>query len=93
MEIINKNKGVIALAFILAIGYFAYKTFFPATLDVNKPAANGERLIKLAGELERVNFDQELFSSPGYIFLSDFSAEVAPQPAGRTNPFNPIGRD
>ena len=53
----------------------------------------GNDLLKIFSELQSVTFDQSLFSSPGYLGLTDFSTSIPPQTTGRTNPFDAIGRD
>ncbi len=53
----------------------------------------GNDLLKIFDELQKVTLDQNLFSSPGYLELTDFSTSITPQATGRTNPFDVIGRD
>ena len=53
----------------------------------------GNDLLKIFDELQKVTLDQSLFSSSGYLELTDFSTSIAPQATGRTNPFDVIGRD
>jgi hypothetical protein len=52
-----------------------------------------ENLVEIADELSGIIFRQDLFSTPGYKALVDFSAPLPAEPAGRTNPFEVIGRD
>lgn len=81
--------------FIVVI--FLYKFFFKSetiTVPSELSAASiGDDLLKIRGELEKVTLDRAIFSSPGYLLLTDFSAAVQPQATGRPNPFNVIGRD
>ena len=53
----------------------------------------GNDLLKMHRELQGVAFDQTLFSSPGYLGLTDFSVSIPEQTTGRPNPFDVIGRD
>ena len=56
-------------------------------------ASVGTDIINLRNDLEKVNFDQSLFASPGYLGLIDFSIAIPQLPVGRVNPFANIGRD
>ncbi|MDP3763105.1 MAG: hypothetical protein Q8Q92_00360 [bacterium] len=53
----------------------------------------GNDLLKIFDELQKVTLDSSLFSSSGYLELTDFSTNITPQATGRTNPFDVIGRD
>lgn len=50
-------------------------------------------LVKTATELSNINFDNNLFAAPTYRYLTDFSTVIPPEPVGRPNPFDAIGRD
>lgn len=97
MQILKKSKGILATVTIFIIVMFIYNLFFksetvPAVSELS--ASNiGNDLLKIHGELQRVTFDQSLFTSSGYLELNDFSIEIPQQPMGRPNPFNIIGRD
>lgn len=97
MEILKKNKGTLVAVVLLVAAIFLYNFFFkseavtvPSELSA---AAIGEDLIKIRGELQKVTLDRTIFSSSGYLLLTDFSTAIPEQATGRPNPFNIIGRD
>ena len=82
--------GVIILALL------AYELFLKADPEIGMGPTGGvlgADLIQISQNLSRVNLDPTLLSTPAYEALTDFSVVVAPQPVGRPNPFNIIGRD
>ncbi|PIP56017.1 MAG: hypothetical protein CO183_01565 [Candidatus Zambryskibacteria bacterium CG_4_9_14_3_um_filter_42_9] len=97
MDIITKNKGILAIIAIFIVVMFLYNTFFKgetiAVVSELEASTIGDDLIRLRQELEKVTLDQAIFSSPGYLLLNDFSTAVTPQETGRPNPFDIIGRD
>lgn len=50
----------------------------------------GQDLIDLLAELEKVEFDQSLFTREAFVNLSDFSMPLPDEPSGRSNPFRPF---
>ncbi|MDO8569655.1 MAG: hypothetical protein Q7R89_02700 [bacterium] len=97
MEMLKKNKGTLAAIAIFIVAMFLYKLFFksenvaiPSELSASSIA---DDFIKMRGELQAVTLDQGIFSSPGYLLLTDFSTAIPQQITGRPNPFNIIGRD
>lgn len=48
-------------------------------------------LLKALQDLQRLRLDGSIFSNPVWVTLEDFGKELAPQSAGRPNPFAPIG--
>jgi hypothetical protein len=97
MDMITKNKGMLAIIAIFIVIMFLYNTFFrgeaiavPSELEAS---TIGDDLIRLRQELEKVRLDQTIFFSSGYLLLNDFSTTVTPQQTGRPNPFDIIGRD
>jgi hypothetical protein len=97
MKALVKNKGILGVAAFFIFAMFIYNSFFksvPVEGPSDLSASNiGADLLKLNQDLQKVSLDQTLFSAPTYIFLTDLTTEVAPQPLGRPNPFDPIGRD
>ena len=100
MKNLLKNRKIIAGVVIVVIALFLYN--FLSGADPSVPADSGlglpastanDDLLKIATELSAVDYQTELFSTPGYILLTDFSLPLTPQPVGRPNPFNIIGRD
>jgi len=47
----------------------------------------------MSNDLQAVNFDQQIFTSPGFLLLTNFSLEVPQKPIGRNNPFGNIGQN
>ncbi|MDO8729303.1 MAG: hypothetical protein Q7K26_05480 [bacterium] len=97
MNMIKQNKGTLAAIVIFIVVMFLYKLFFkseniaiPSELSAS---SIGEDIIKIRGELQAVTLDQSVFSSHGYLLLTDFSTAIPQQITGRPNPFNIIGRD
>lgn len=97
MEILTKNKGTLAAIVIFILAIFLYNFFFKSeTLLVPSElsaSSIGDDLLKIRGELQKVTLNRSVFSSPGYLLLSDFSTAIPQQATGRPNPFNIIGRD
>jgi len=97
MEVLTKSKGIIATVAIFILAMFLYNTFFKAetTSVISELSASkiGSDLIKTREELQKVVFDQALFSSIGYLKLTDFSVAIPQETTGRINPFNIIGRE
>lgn len=48
-------------------------------------------LLKALQDLQRLSLDASIFSNPVWLTLVDFGKELAPQAAGRQNPFAPLG--
>lgn len=97
MDIITKNKGILAAVAIFIVAMFLYNFFFKSkTVEVpseSSAARIGDDLLKIRRELEAVTLDRAVFSSPGFLILTDFSTAIPSQATGRPNPFDIIGRD
>lgn len=97
MKTLLENKGVLAIVAILVLGMFLYSILFKSnalSIPSELPAvAVGDDLLKMHKELQSVVLDQALFSSTGYLFLSDFSTSIPQQATGRSNPFDLIGSE
>lgn len=99
METLNKNRKIIWAIVIIVLAFFLYN--FLAGSEAT-PAIGGSGLatneantdlLRMATELAAVDYKSDLFSTPGYQLLVDFSVPLASQPTGRSNPFDIIGRD
>lgn len=97
MKTLLANKGILAIVALFIVAMFVFNVFFKSeTISVPSELAAskiGNDLLKLHDDLKKVTFDQKIFSSPGFLYLTDFSVNVPEQPVGRPNPFNIIGRD
>lgn len=88
--------GIAAAALVGALAWNALAPFVSApALSSGAPAgpAPGRELLSLLLELKALELNESLFSDPAFRSLRDMSQELAPQPAGRTNPFAPLGSD
>ena len=97
MKTLAKNKGILAIVAIFILVMFMYNLFFksdqvPVPSELSASSI-GNDLVKLHEDLEKVTLSQSLFSSSGFLLLTDFSVSIPQQPVGRSNPFNLIGRD
>lgn len=97
MKTIVANKGILAAVAIFIIAMFVYNLFFKSeasTIPSELSASSiGDDLLQMHEDLKKVTFDQAIFSSTGYLLLTDFSVDVPEQTTGRPNPFDIIGRD
>ena len=90
------NKKTIGVVLIVIMAAFLYNFFSPSISSsdfIGPDQAVGADLLKISEELSRVTLNNSLFSKSEYLRLSDFSTSVPPQPIGRRNPFDVIGRD
>lgn len=94
---LSANKGILLVVVVFVLVMVLYKIFLrpDATLIPDEAVASniGNDILKLKTELEKVNFDQSLFSSLGYLGLIDITVPIPGLPVGRPNPFDIIGRD
>lgn len=97
MQILTKSKGILAAVAIFIVAMFLYNLFFKSDkvplVSQLSSSVIGDDLLKIREDLQKVSFDQTLFSSPGYLSLSDFNVDIPQQSIGRPNPFNIIGRE
>lgn len=91
---ILKNKTLIGGIIFLVLAYGVYSVFFSSAPSdtVASSTGVGADILKLSGELSKVNLNPALFTNPAYENLVDFSVIPPPQPIGRANPFDTIGR-
>lgn len=83
---------VIFLAAMLLYNFFLKSAMLPPATELSASSI-GDDLVKLREKLQSVTLDKSLFSSTGYLLLSDFSTTIPAQATGRSNPFDIIGRD
>lgn len=95
MDIIKDNKNIIVGLIIFAIAFFVYNAFLRSDgsllLSAPSTTGTGAALLKMSEDLKQTDLSQELFSSPGFVRLADFTVPVPDLPLGRPNPFSPIG--
>lgn len=97
MKTLVKNKGILATIAVFILAMFLYNFFsasdaLPVSIDLSAPSI-GADLLQIYDKLQQVTLDQAVFSSAGYRELTDFSESIPPQPTGRPNPFDLIGRN
>lgn len=90
-----KNKSAVVGIVILLLAFFAYSIIFKSDGAplVAEPSVEGENLVEIADELSNISFKQDIFASPGYKALIDFSAPLPSEQPGRRNPFDTLGRE
>lgn len=94
MKTLEKNKGIVIAVIVFALVIFAYNTFKADIFPEPQTRENiGADLVELYAGLQSVTLNKEVFSSPLYASLSDFSVDLGVAEVGRLNPFNTIGRD
>jgi hypothetical protein len=96
LKSLEKNKISIIAIILFIVAIMLYNTFLKgetiAVPDDQAAQAVGVDLLAIADKLRTVSLNSEIFSSPLYKALNDFSVLIPEQPIGRTNPFDLIGR-
>lgn len=94
------NKSTIILLIVLVVGAFVY--FFVIgddtqdisfLLEGNSDGISdnvGAEVLALLQQIQSIEIDASVFSSPVYRTLRDYSVSIPPQNVGRQNPFAPI---
>ena len=97
MKKLTENKGIFGAVAVFILVIFLYNVFFKTDSDVApselEATSIGDDLLKIHADLQKVTFDQALFTSPSYVGLTDFGVSIPEQAVGRSNPFDIIGRD
>lgn len=98
MKDLLKYKNSILAIILIGLAFFAYNYFFGGgevlpTTDSSNVENLGADLVRTYEKLQKITFDQTLFSSPLYEGLVDFGVILSDQPKGRTNPFDILGKD
>lgn len=88
----NKLILVVVLVVLLALLWYGFVDTGTTSVETDGGPRVGTDLIEMTMELANARLDQSLFTEPNYLYLIDFSTIVPPQPLGRTNPFDAIGR-
>jgi hypothetical protein len=93
MKTIESHKGIVITIVLFLAVIIAYNMFAPSVSSVAPDlvtAGAGAEIVSLYSSLQTINFDQSLFSSPGYQALSDFSTPLPAEAIGRNNPFDAL---
>jgi hypothetical protein len=94
MDLLKNSKILAALVLVavLALGYFAYSSLTsPAPATVTQTSPVSQNLLLALSNLHTIRLNGSIFSDPAFQSLSDFGVVIPPEPAGRRNPFQPIG--
>lgn len=99
----QKTKQIIIALIIIIVAFIGFKMFFTGndsadtTLvsDQAKSAEfiDGQTILTLLNNLNKVTLDEFIFSDKIFISLVDFGRPIQDQIIGRQNPFLPIGAD
>lgn len=97
MSYIAQHKLIVALVvvLVLAVGWYALSGgsgAAPALTTTKGTAATPaeQSLVSTLLALRAVKLDATIFSDPAFVSLKDFSTQIVPEPAGRTDPFAPL---
>ncbi|MDE1874788.1 MAG: hypothetical protein KGI79_00600 [Patescibacteria group bacterium] len=98
MKGLNKNYIIIgALVVVVAVGAYIYLNRSGSQSDQLLSSATSTtdgldtNLLAALRSLQVIRLDSSIFSSPVWASLNDFSQPLPPEPAGRPDPFAPIG--
>ncbi len=94
------QKVIVSLITLLILGYIGYG-LFNQTIEVpvdpqdasTSGGASSQDILILVERMEKVSFDNSMFSSLLFTSLIDYSFPTTPELIGRPNPFAPIGID
>lgn len=98
----NISKIIITLLLLGSIGFGAYYFYFsdgsmPISINLfsipDESSPVGGDLLVLADRISMTKIDPEIFSTPLFRNLRDFSAVLLSEAQSRPNPFSPIGVD
>ena len=96
-SIIKNVLLAVGLGVLLWLGYVVFIQEDDATLSTSNSfvTSQAERdtrdfILKLE-QLQAINIDQSLFSSPEFNSLVDYRQDIVEEPYGRENPFAPVG--
>jgi hypothetical protein len=94
MKALLQNKLLLLTATVALIAMFGYRSFVGTMPVSNGESALvvGQDLLTLSNQLSEASLSQDIFSTPGYRFLTDFSVPVPNQTFGRNNPFDEFGQ-
>jgi len=90
------SNTILLIVATLVIAAGAYWFFFtgtgnepPLTVTTTQNDAQAQFKI-LVSELQPISFATDIFTDPRFAALIDLTTSVAPEPAGRLDPFAPI---
>ena len=93
------TKNLILAVAIAAVLWIGYLSFFSPDEDdllsadalvINEAVIEAQRFLGDINKLDKVSFENSLLTDERFESLVDFRNEIADEPTGRTNPFDPI---
>jgi hypothetical protein len=102
MKFSQTQKLILALVILAIAGFIIYKSFFDGSSGgammsggeaTTTMGIEGNDIVNMVSEINTININPGLFSSPLFSGLVDFSVSLLPEPQGRSNPFADIGND
>jgi hypothetical protein len=95
---LSKTTGVLIIVGLLVLGAAAYLMFGagnnePGVSANPPPATEAEQtFLSLTSQIDPVELDTSVLSDPRFLMLVDIRTAILPEPAGRLDPFAPLGR-
>lgn len=95
---LNSNTIIVIIA-TLVVGALAYWYFFTGTSNEAPLSAAPQEIVSskarsqfeaLVRELQPISLNTAIFSDPRFSALTSLGTPVAPEPAGRIDPFAPL---
>lgn len=92
----NKTTGIAIALGVILLGAAAYLMLRPSTAPgvsaSGAPASEAElTFITLTAKIDPVAFDTSILADPRFMGLRDIRTAIIPEPAGRIDPFAPLG--
>lgn len=94
MEVLKRYKYILLGVAVFAAAAYVYANYFstPDVAPLVRGGAGGavsvdDELLALLSSLQSIELDKEVFESPEFQSLNDFSRELILEPVGRPNPF------
>lgn len=95
LALLKKNLviiGIIAVA--IGVLYYFYSSNDSGALLTSSEQEEGpvsQEILATLNNLRTIELDDSIFQDPLFLSLSDFGVTIPPVPAGRRNPFAPVG--
>lgn len=100
----KRTRNIVLFVLLLGAAFAAYTYFFTGKKEaeplvkepplLSQEQVKGKDLLKVLLSLNNIKLDDEIFSSPLFTSLEDFTLTLPSSgPIGRRNPFAPIGSD
>lgn len=95
----SRNTLVFVICLVIVVGGLGYYFFFfnadtDSALTAGPVTANDAELsfITLVSKLDPIVFDTTVLADPRFTSREDIRTAIVPVPAGRKDPFAPLGR-